>query len=125
MALSFRKLMTFATIGAIAYSASRRLLNSHSFKDEVVVITGGARGLGLELARRWAAEGARVALCSRSAEEVRWAVEELQEGGAIVWGDTCDVTDRTQVRDFIAKVYQQWGRVNVLVNCAGVIQTGP
>jgi len=96
-----------------------------TFAGRSVVITGGARGLGLEMARLWSAEGARVALCSRTGNEVEAAVAELQKSGGDVFGQVCDVTDPQQVQQFLSAVLSRWGRVDVLVNNAGIIQAGP
>ena len=97
-----------------------------TFRNKTVVITGGARGLGLEMARLWHAEGARVAICSRTQSQLEAAAAELGRGlGDRVLAQVCDVTDRDQVRDFLAAVDARWGPVDVLVNNAGVIQVGP
>ena len=96
-----------------------------TFAGQTVVITGGARGLGLEMARLWASEGARVGICSRSGDEVRAAVDELKRFGGEAIGMVCDVTDQQQVKAFIAGVCERWGAVDVLVNNAGIIQAGP
>jgi NAD(P)-dependent dehydrogenase (short-subunit alcohol dehydrogenase family) len=81
--------------------------------------------LGLELARLWSAEGARVAICSRSENEVHAAVDELGLNAREVFGQVCDVTDQQQVKSFIEEVSRRWGGVDVLVNNAGIIQAGP
>jgi NAD(P)-dependent dehydrogenase (short-subunit alcohol dehydrogenase family) len=98
---------------------------SYSFRNRTVLITGGSRGLGLELARVFAAEGAQVALCARTSEQVHAAAEELLREGWRARGWTCDVRDPDQVERWIGEVLDVWGRVDVLVNNAGVIQTGP
>src|SRR5436853_446607 len=71
---------------------ARRLSPRLSFRDKVVLITGGSRGLGLEIARRFAAEGAHVAICARDVMEVRRAEGELASGGGEVLGEMCDIT---------------------------------
>ncbi|MCE9552212.1 MAG: SDR family oxidoreductase [Planctomycetes bacterium] len=109
--------------GALALHLLRR--SNYNFADKVVVITGGSRGLGLELARRFAAEGARIALCARTAADVAKAGEELQRRGADVFAAICDVTDPAQIEPFIDEVVDRWGRLDVLVNNAGIIQVGP
>jgi NAD(P)-dependent dehydrogenase (short-subunit alcohol dehydrogenase family) len=90
-----------------------------------VLITGGSRGLGLEAARRWAAEGARVVLCARTAEDIERAVNELRSKGGSAYGFQCDVTSRQQVERLVATVIDRWGAIDVLVNNAGIIQVGP
>lgn len=95
------------------------------FKNKVVLITGGARGLGLVTARLFAREGAKLAICSRNAEELDRAKQDLQSIGAEVYSAVCDVRDREQVDRFVENVITQFDQLDVLVNNAGVIQVGP
>ncbi len=113
-----------AVTGAVAVTAllRRRAIN---LNGKVVLITGGSRGLGLALARAFAAEGARLAICARSEEELRHAQEDLEKTGADVFTETCDVADRAAVERLIRSVLSHYGRIDVLVNNAGVIQVGP
>ena len=79
-----RKLLALTAVGVGGAIAVRTWLrsSSYTFRDKTVVIAGGSRGLGLEMARLWAAEGARVALCARTGEDIQRAVSELRRGGA-------------------------------------------
>ncbi len=95
------------------------------FTNRVVVITGGSRGLGLELARCFVGEGAKLAICARSHEQLQRAVRELEARGATVIGEVCDVTSPAQIVRFIQTVVTRFGRIDVLVNNAGLIQVGP
>jgi short-subunit dehydrogenase len=105
---------------------SRRRRESHyDFTGKVVLITGGSRGLGLVMARELAGQGARLALCARNAEELDRAREELEGVGAEVLTVPCDVTDPAQVDRLAAAVRERFGRVDVLINNAGIIQVGP
>lgn len=111
---------------ALAAWLMRRRGPRRWFAGKVVVITGGSRGLGLLIARRFAAEGARVALLARTRGTLELAAAELRAAGAKALAIPCDVRDRVQVDDAIARVHAAWGGVvDVLVNCAGVIQVGP
>lgn len=104
------------------WNKSRRTFD---FKNKVILITGGARGLGLVLAREFAAQGAKIAICSRSGEELARAREELSSGGAEVFDAVCDVRAQAEVERLIEDVCMRFGRIDVLVNNAGVIQVGP
>src|SRR4051794_18336125 len=96
-----------------------------SYQNRVVVITGGSRGLGLVMARQLAREGARLVLLARNAEELRNAEVELTGSGAKVLAFRCDVRKREQVDHTIQRIVDQEGRIDVLINNAGVIQVGP
>jgi NAD(P)-dependent dehydrogenase (short-subunit alcohol dehydrogenase family) len=112
--------------GAIAVAMrSRTVRRSRSFVGQSIVITGGSRGLGLEMARRWASEGARITICGRSEESLRRAVERLKRFGGDAMGVVCDVRRREQVETFVETVVREFGGIDVLVNNAGVIQAGP
>jgi NAD(P)-dependent dehydrogenase (short-subunit alcohol dehydrogenase family) len=96
-----------------------------SFRGHHAVITGGARGLGLALARRFAAEGARLSLISRSADDLQAARLDLQARGASVDVYVCDVRDQGDVDQTFAAIVERSGGVDVLVNNAGIIQFEP
>jgi len=102
-----------------------RVCGLQVWQGKTVVVTGGSRGLGLELVREWAGRGARVAFCARTAADVQRAAEELRRDGCEVLGLVCDVTSRDDVEKLIHTVVERWQRIDVLVNNAGVIQTGP
>lgn len=109
------------TLGARALSRRR----SADLSGGVAVITGGSRGLGLVLARVLAAEGMRLVLCSRYAAELERARRDLEARGATVHVETCDVTDQAQVRALAEAARTRFGRVDALINNAGIIQAGP
>jgi len=92
------------------------------------VITGGSRGLGLELAREYGRAGARLLLVARNGEELDRARETLIAEGCAP-GDVlvyiADVSVREQTERMIAWATEQFGRVDVLVNNAGTIYVGP
>src|SRR5690242_20087312 len=110
-----------AALGMRVVREARRI----DFHDRVVLITGGSRGLGLVLARLFAREGARLAILARDATEVRRAEDDLRAEGAQVRGFACDVRDQQQVDETIQRVVDHYGRLDVLLNDAGVIQVGP
>lgn len=128
MSVETRKLVAFAigmTVVGTSIAALRRRRSRSSFAGKTVLISGGSRGLGLELARCWAEEGATVALCARTRTDLRHAVDELRDRSLEAHGFVCDVTQKKQVDDLIETVVKRWGSLDVLVNNAGIIQVGP
>jgi NAD(P)-dependent dehydrogenase (short-subunit alcohol dehydrogenase family) len=114
-----------ALAGACAVERMVRWSRWFDYRGKVVIVAGGSRGLGLVLARKLVAAGAKVAICARTAEDVETAAQELSEHGGNVLGSACDVRDLEQVQTFVKRVENVWGRVDVLFNVAGVIQVGP
>lgn len=90
-----------------------------SLSDKRVIVTGASRGIGLAIARAFAAEGARVAICARDETAVRKAGVALAEHAGAVIARAVDVTDSAGVQAFVAEVSEAWGGVDVLVNNAG------
>ena len=117
-----------AAAGAGAVAIARTLYRrskEYDLKGKAVLVTGGSRGLGLVLSREFSDAGARVAICARDPRELERARADLSARGAEVFALPCDVTDRAQVSELIEVVTRRFGRVDVLVNNAGVIQVGP
>jgi 3-oxoacyl-[acyl-carrier protein] reductase len=86
-------------------------------RDKVALITGGAAGIGKATAHRFAEEGAQVVLCDVNEEVGRATAEAL---GVSFYG--VDVTDRDAVQQWVDEVVQRYGRVDVLVNNAGILR---
>jgi NAD(P)-dependent dehydrogenase (short-subunit alcohol dehydrogenase family) len=123
-----RKLTVGAALvagAAAARTTIRRLLPGYDYHRKVIVITGGSRGLGLVLARQLAAHHARIAILARDCREVEAAVNDVASRGAECLGLLCDLRDRQQIEQSIQQVYERFGRVDVLINNAGVISVGP
>ena len=89
-----------------------------------VIVTGASRGIGLAIARAFALEGARVAICARSQEAVDSAAAELQQSAQAVLARVVDVTDTLGVQHFVSEVVEAWGGVDILVNNAGQGRSG-
>ncbi|HEX6292158.1 MAG TPA: SDR family oxidoreductase [Herpetosiphonaceae bacterium] len=117
--------MFAAGVGAGLALRSRRSRDAIDFKTKSVVITGGSRGLGLILARQLAAEGARLTLLARDEAELQRAEQDVARHGGTVQAIACDVRDQRDVERAIRQVIERYGRVDVLINNAGVIQVGP
>ena len=96
-----------------------------SLENQVVLITGGSRGLGLALAHEFARAGCRLAICALDNEELERARLDLQKQGAQALTMQCDVSDQDQVKTMIETVSQHYGGVDILVNNAGIITAGP
>ncbi|HYP25970.1 MAG TPA: SDR family NAD(P)-dependent oxidoreductase [Blastocatellia bacterium] len=120
--------LLLAAAGAGALLAARELIRRsrrYDMRGRVVLITGGSRGLGLVLARELAREGARLAICARDAEELDRARHDLEQRGAAVYATACDVTNQFEVEGMVREVTDHYGRIDVLINNAGVIEVGP
>ena len=90
-------------------------------KNKVAVITGGGRGIGQAIAQAYAREGAKLALCARTAAELDQTVKELRALDREAEGWSCDVSLEEPVKEFIAGVHKKFGRIDILVNNAGVM----
>ncbi len=111
-------------VGMLARQAVRKR-RLFSLYGKTVLITGGSRGLGFEIAKRLADAGARLALCSRDLEELKQAEAELKSRGAEVFILPADVTDKNAVDSIVHAVTERFGPIDVLINNAGVIGVGP
>ncbi len=114
-----------AAVGAALLSRRLRSSRAIDFHDRIVVITGGSRGLGLIIARELGREGARLTLAARDPDELERARQDLEARGIDAEILTCDVGERAQAERLVQDVAQRHGRIDVLINNAGVIQVGP
>lgn len=83
--------------------------------DKVALVTGAGRGIGRGIALRFAAEGARVACCGRTAQTVEQVAQQAGGRAYVV-----DVADARQVNDTVERVLSDFGRIDILVNNAGI-----
>ena len=110
---------------ALAARALVRRARTIDLRDRVALVTGGSRGLGFALAHELLERGARVAICARDEEALERAREKLASVGGDVYAARCDVGDRARVEELVRAVIARLGRIDVLVNNAGVIAVGP
>lgn len=96
-----------------------------SMQNTVAIITGAGQGVGRATAQLFAREGARVALFSRTRETVESCAREIQEQGGEALAITGDVSLEEDVHHLFEAVSERFGRVDVLVNCAGVVMVRP
>lgn len=93
------------------------------FNDKVVIITGGATGIGFALAKQFGAHGARLVLAARRRGRLDEAAATLAANGVDVRVFPCDVTQRDQVEALADFAWEQFGRADVIVNNAGILPT--
>jgi len=93
-------------------------------EGKLVLITGGAAGIGYALAGNFAKDKARLVLVDIDEKSLQKATAQLQHQGAEVHPFVCDVTDRSRVYDLAQQVHQKAGTVDILVNNAGVAYAG-
>jgi NAD(P)-dependent dehydrogenase (short-subunit alcohol dehydrogenase family) len=126
--MNVRVLLLAAVLLFIAWLVLRLIrTRRYSLRGKVVLITGGSRGLGLVLARQICAAGGKVALIARDAEELGRAKADLaQRGGAPnAFAVQCDLLDTDQIRSAVRQIIDHFGKMDILINCAGIIEVGP
>jgi short-subunit dehydrogenase len=111
----------------VALTRTQRGRRGYSFTGRSVVITGGSRGLGLVLARQLAAEGAQLTLVARDVRELESAVRDIhgRYPDAAVAIAQADVGNTHEVEHVVADTVARFGRIDAVINNAGVIQVGP
>lgn len=93
-------------------------------EGKVAIITGASAGIGLGLSKRFAKEGAIVAMCARTQSTLDQAAAEVQSIGGTVIHQTCDVTSNEDINSFVEIVLDKAGTVDILVNNAAYMPTG-
>src|SRR5262249_27129206 len=122
MQSSWTKLLRNAAIIAGGYAATRTAIamsRRYDFRNRLVVITGGSRGLGLVIARQFADEGAALVICARDEDELAVAEEELRDRAPFVTSYACDLSQRDEIDRLFARIRREVGSVDVLINNAG------
>ncbi|MEK6732771.1 MAG: 3-oxoacyl-[acyl-carrier-protein] reductase [Candidatus Omnitrophota bacterium] len=91
-----------------------------ALEGKVAIITGGARGIGKEIAMLFAKEGANIAICDVNLEEAQKTAKEIEELGRQSLAFKADVTDLNQVQDMVDKILDKFNKVDILINNAGI-----
>lgn len=94
-------------------------------KDKVAIVTGGGSGMGKAIATRLAAEGASIVIVDVNENAMNSTVSELVAAGHKAAGYKMDVSRREQVREVMNEIVEKFGRIDILVNCAGVTRHRP
>lgn len=95
-----------------------------NLKHKQVLITGGAKGIGLATAKRILNEGANVIIWDFKEDDLLQTVRDLKEQGHNVFSQICDVTNKEQVYQNAAIIKEKFGSIDVLINNAGTVYTG-
>ena len=101
---------------------SQRIYAPGILRDQVVIVTGGGSGIGLATALEMARLGAKVAICGRTVDKLEAARAQLVQIGSVL-AQPCDIREPSQVEQFVRAVIAQWGRIDIVVNNAGVLGT--
>ena len=96
-------------------------------EGKVAIVTGASRGIGFAVAKAYACEGARVAVCGSREETAQKAVAQLQKlcPGAEFLPIGVDVSDADAIRAMVARAVERWGKIDILVNNAGITGAKP
>lgn len=126
MTLSFIVVMAVVVLSVITWSLVRWICTRRfAVRDKIFLITGGSRGLGLVIAREVCRRGGKVALLARNLEELGRAEDELLKRGGKVLAIGCDLQERAHAEAVVKRTLEYFGRIDVLINNAGIIQVGP
>lgn len=90
-------------------------------KDKVAIITGASKGIGAATARRMGELGVKVVLCARSQDAIKTIADEINASGGSAIAIACDVADYNQVNSAIAQTIMKFGKIDIVVNNAGLI----
>jgi 3-oxoacyl-[acyl-carrier protein] reductase len=91
-------------------------------EGKVSIITGGAQGIGLATAEKFAAEGARVVICDVNQDVISDVVNEFKQSGLDVCGFNADVTNQADILNMVDQVILKYGQIDCLVNNAGIVR---
>ncbi|MBU1147151.1 MAG: SDR family NAD(P)-dependent oxidoreductase, partial [Candidatus Omnitrophica bacterium] len=95
-----------------------------TLEGKVALVTGGARGIGKEIALSLAREGANIALCDVNLEETEKTAKEIRDLGRASLALKADVTSLKDVQDMMDKILDKFTKVDILINNAGITKDG-
>ncbi len=124
--MNFRGLLLAVALILVAWIIARLIrMARYPLREKVVLITGGSRGLGLVIARQICARGGNVALIARDPDELARAKADLSTRGGNVLTIQCDLLDAEQIHAAVREVIDRFGKIDILINNAGIIEVGP
>jgi len=94
-----------------------------TLKGRIALVTGGTRGIGLEIARMLLANGMKVAIMGSTKTNMVNAINELSTNNKSCYGVLCDIKSEKSISKAIAKVVDQFNGIDVVINCAGILDT--
>jgi NAD(P)-dependent dehydrogenase (short-subunit alcohol dehydrogenase family) len=100
-------------------------VTANRFDGKTVVLSGGGRGIGAATAQRFAREGADVLLVARTSSEIDAVATQITASEGKAWAHAADVSDPLAVESVVGAAHERWGRIDVLVNCAGIDHDSP
>ena len=118
-----RHLLLGLAAGVLVTAIPRR--SGGTFRGQVALVTGGSRGLGLQIARELGRRGAAVAICGRDPDTLERARDDLAHRGIDVLALPGDVGNAGVAAAMVTAVVERWGRLDVVINDAGTITVGP
>ncbi len=96
-----------------------------NFQDKAVIVTGGGSGIGLEIAKRFVAQGANVVINGRSQDKLEQAIKAIDPSGAKVAALAADIAQPSTAQALVGLASERFGGLDILVNNAGVFEPKP
>ncbi len=94
------------------------MFKSDSFKDQIILVTGGRSGIGFQIAKDFLKLGAKVIICSRKEDQLKSAAEQLMKFGEVSW-QACDIRKAEDIQALANMIKEKYKRLDILVNNAG------
>lgn len=96
----------------------------YNLEDKIVVVTGGARGIGFSITQKFAKQGAISIILDLDQDAIDKTVKEIDDAGYRALGYNADVTNNKAIKKLFKKIYNEFGKIDILVNNAGITKDG-
>ncbi|KJS81164.1 MAG: hypothetical protein JM58_17600 [Peptococcaceae bacterium BICA1-8] len=97
------------------------MVDMFSIKDKVIIVTGSGKGIGYVYAKGLAEKGAKIAICDINQENLNKVEQEFKGAGYQVVSQKVDITNQSEIENFVKEVINNFGKIDVLINNAGVL----